>query len=112
MNRVLASILCICAVPIMYWKSFAQLENKTGLGITSSGMWHRMTGHLVPNILQSSGPSFKGHKDLKTLGTKYSVMWHQNLEDLAAHPYYCENLKICKIGLLQFKIHMSKVISC
>ena len=70
-----------------------------------------MTGHLVPNILQSSGPSFKGHKDIKTLGTKYSVMQHQNLEDLAAHPHYRENFKIYKIRVLQFKIHMSEVIS-
>jgi hypothetical protein len=82
----------------MYWKSFASLENKTGLGITSFGMWHGMTGHLVPNILQSSGPNFKDHKDLKTLGTKYSVMRHQNPEELAG-----------KIRLLHFKIHMSKV---
>jgi len=67
----------------MHCKSFSSLENKTGLGITSSGMWHGMTGHLVPNILQSSGPTFKGHKDFKTLGTKYSAMWHQNPEELA-----------------------------
>jgi len=73
-NRLLVSMLCICAVPIMYWKSFVSLENETGLGITSSGMWHGVTGHLVPNILQSSGPTFKGHKDFKTLVTKYSVM--------------------------------------
>jgi len=63
-------------------------------------MWHRMTGYLVPNILQSSGPTFKSHKDLKTLGTKHSVMRHQNPEELAGI-----------IRLLNFKIHMSKVIS-
>jgi hypothetical protein len=76
-------MLCICAVSIIYWKRSASLENKTGLGITSSGMWYGMTGHLAPSILQSSGPTFKGHKDLKTLGTKYSVMWHQNPKELA-----------------------------
>jgi hypothetical protein len=84
----------------MYWKSFTSLENKTGLGITSPAMWHGMTGHLVTNILHSSGPTFKGHKYLKTLGTKYSVMHHQNPEELTG-----------KIRLLHFKIHMSKVIS-
>jgi hypothetical protein len=84
----------------MYLKTFASLENKTGLGITSSGMWHGMTGYLVPNILHSSGPTFKGNKDLKTWGTKYSVMGHQNPEELAG-----------KIRLSYFKIHMSKVRS-
>jgi len=84
----------------MYWKSFSSLENKTGLGITSSEMWHRVTGHLVSNILQSSGPTFKGHKGFKTLVTKYSVLWHQNPEEMAG-----------KIRLLHFKIHMSKLIS-
>jgi len=84
----------------MYWESSASLENKTGLSITSSGMLQGMTGHLVPNILQSSGPTFKGRKDLKTLGTKYSVMQHQNPEELAG-----------KIRLLRSKIQASKVIS-
>jgi hypothetical protein len=84
----------------MYWKSFASLENKTGF-IISFGMWHGITGHLVPNNLQSSDPSYKGHKDLKTLGTKYSMVRHQNPEELAAQPHYRENIEICKIYSLK-----------
>jgi hypothetical protein len=99
-NRILESMLCI--FPIIYWKSFASLENKTGL-ITSFWMWHEMTGHLVPNNLQSSGPSYKGHKDLKTLGTKCSMVRYQYPEELTAQPHYCKNVKICKIGIYSSK---------